>query len=89
MDATGAELSAVTWLQSEAIRRASAAGVTEAAFSIGVDTAKLRWSEQVRSHHEFFLVSRTPFALATFALYQVARTVRTVLGHRRGSGSSR
>lgn len=54
--AAGWRFSAVTLLQAQAVRTAAAEGAREVAFSLGVDTAKLRWSERVRCFQEFSVV---------------------------------
>ena len=64
--------SAVTLLQWEAVRRAVAAGRTYADFSVGVDVAKLRWSEKVSIHPEFVVVSGRRRSEIAFGAYFVA-----------------
>lgn len=63
------EYSPVTLLQGYAIDDAAKLGHQQVDLSAGPDTAKMRWSEQIRAHPEFVLVPNRPSSLATFSAY--------------------
>ncbi len=64
--------SAVTLLQWESVSRAVAAGRTYADLSVGIDVAKMRWSESVSTHPEFIVVAGRPRSELAFGAYFLA-----------------
>jgi CelD/BcsL family acetyltransferase involved in cellulose biosynthesis len=83
------DISGVTLLTAEAMRRAIARGDRKANLSTGPDTAKLRWSETLEVHHEFLVCAPRRAARAVFGAYRAAsalaatrreRAYREVLG---------
>ena len=72
------ELGAVTLLQWEAVQEAARAGRRTVCFPTGVDTAKLRWSEDVRVSHVFVLVNPRRWSRAWFRVYWLVRSLRYV-----------
>ncbi len=84
--------SAVTLLQWEAVCRAVASGRTYADLSVGVDVAKMRWTEAIEIHPEFVVVAgraRSEIAFgAYFVVAAAARLLRERARFRRSSRSS-
>jgi hypothetical protein len=68
-------LGAVTLLQAEAVAQAARAGRRTVSFPTGVDTAKLRWSEDVRVDHVFVLVNPRRRSRSSFRLYWLVRSL--------------
>ncbi len=64
--------SAVTLLQWEAVCRAVASGRTHADLSVGVDVAKMRWTETIEIHPEFVVVAGRARSEIVFGAYFVA-----------------
>ena len=67
-------LGAVTLLQWEVIQRTARHGQRWVVFSTGVDTAKLRWSEEVRLSHSFILVHPRRGSRVRFAMFWALRS---------------
>jgi len=63
-----------TTLTAESIGWLIDTGCTEMNLSTGVDVAKLRWSEQVRTHEDFLVVGNGHWSRAAFALYWQLRS---------------
>jgi hypothetical protein len=76
-------LGAVTLLQWEAVQEAVRAGRRAVCFPTGVDTAKLRWSEDVRLSHVFVLVGPRRRSRLWFRAYWLARGLRSIRSHER------
>ena len=74
----GWHFSALTLLKAHAVRAAALAGLPSATFSIGVDDAKLRWSEDIRRHHEFLLVRPGRRTRVLFTAYWQLRALTVV-----------
>jgi CelD/BcsL family acetyltransferase involved in cellulose biosynthesis len=74
--------SLVTLLQLEAMKRAIHAGRTYADLSVGVDVAKLRWSEETAVHTDFAVVSRRRRSEAAFTAYWTASALGRVVRER-------
>ena len=66
------EYSPVTLLQGYAIDDAAKLGHRQVDLSVGPNTAKMRWSEQILVHPEFVLVPNRFVSLATFGAYWLA-----------------
>jgi hypothetical protein len=71
-------LGAVTLLQWEAVQEAARAGRRTVCFPTGVDTAKLRWSRDVRVSHVFVLVNPRRRSRTWFHAYWLVRSLRYV-----------
>jgi hypothetical protein len=71
-------LGAVTLLQWEAVQEAARAGRRTIRFPTGVDTAKLRWSGDVRVSHVFVLVNPRRRSRTWFRAYWLLRSLRYV-----------
>ncbi len=67
-------LGAVTLLQWEVVQRAARHGQRWVVFSTGVDTAKLRWSEEVRLSHAFMVVHPRRWSRTCFAVFWALRS---------------
>jgi CelD/BcsL family acetyltransferase involved in cellulose biosynthesis len=72
------EYSPVTLLQGCAIDDAIKLDHRQVDLSIGPDTAKMRWSEQLSVHPEFVLVPNRPLSLARFGTYWLASAAAAV-----------
>ncbi|GAA1889297.1 GNAT family N-acetyltransferase [Lapillicoccus jejuensis] len=72
------ELSPVTALQEHALRRAEAEGRRRMLFSPGVDTAKLRWSDQLVTTRRFTLVGDRPGSARVYRAVGMLRAHRTI-----------
>jgi CelD/BcsL family acetyltransferase involved in cellulose biosynthesis len=72
------EYSPVTLLQGYAIDDAAKLGHRQLDLSVGPNTAKLRWSEQILVHPEFVLVANRPASLATFSAYWLASAAAAI-----------
>jgi hypothetical protein len=71
----------VTRLQWEAVQEAARRGHDSVVFSTGVDAAKQRWSTNVRVSHAFAVVNPRMRSRLLFALYGLARSLRSLRRH--------
>lgn len=78
--------SAVTYLQSLAVRDAQTAGHTQFCLSIGPNQAKLRWTNRVDTYTEFALIGPRP---RSQTLYLAAQTRDTIQAYRSARGAHR
>jgi hypothetical protein len=72
------DLNASTYLQYETALGAIKEGRRAMHFAAGVDTAKLRWTEDLETHHEFAVAAPGRRSRALFATYWAGRALAQV-----------
>ena len=79
----------LTLLDAESLKAAIGRGDRLANLSIGPDTSKLRWSEQLELHQDFVLVGSRRRARALFTAWAAASAVKEISENRRRARSRR